>query len=319
MKNKLQQDLLNQLNEYQTQQLDEIPNILKKGISAVGAVPGAIKGAGQKIKGATKRFGQDVAQAYKGGREGAAKKIAGQDYKAPAAKQTPAATGTQQKTPGKFGQAMSNIGRDLKGVAYDGVAGDGYDYKQGVRSQSDPIKTPNATSTPAQATTTPAAGGTQAQKRTKTGGKVAGQVSQTKSAQSQRDRRAAKKAGGSAVSQGISQAQKDAANKGIANMQKQQAGKTATNVPGQKAPVAQVDKNKDGKDDKTGKPISQTAQNVGKNAGVNTAKIGGQKIDLNDPKMKNLRNAIEKASPGTIGAIDKMDAPSKAKLKKAIS
>ena len=86
--------MLNQLNEYQTQQLDEIPNILKKGISAVGAVPGAIKGAGQKIKGATKRFGQDVAQAYKGGREGAAKKIAGQDYKAPAAKQTPAATGT---------------------------------------------------------------------------------------------------------------------------------------------------------------------------------------------------------------------------------
>ena len=46
-----------------------------------------------------------------------------------------------------------------------------------------------------------------------------------------------------------------------------------------------VDANKDGKDDKTGKPISKTAQNVGAKTGVQTAKIGGQKMDLNDPKM----------------------------------
>ena len=64
MTNKAQQDLLNQLNEYrQTQQLDEIP--------------------------------------------------------------------------GKFGQAMKQVTRDLGGVAYDSIEGDGYDYRQGVRSHSD--------------------------------------------------------------------------------------------------------------------------------------------------------------------------------------
>ena len=41
--------------------------------------------------------------------------------------------------------------------------------------------------------------------------------------------------------QGIDQAQIDGANKGVANIKKQ-AGQTATKVPGQKAPVAQVDK-----------------------------------------------------------------------------
>ena len=71
--------------------------------------------------------------------------------------------------------------------------------------------------------------------------------------------------------------------------------------------------------DSTGKIVSTTAKDVAQKTKVPTAKIGGQKIDLNDPKMAGLRAAIEKASPGTIGAIDKLDAPSKQKLKKAIA
>ena len=319
MTNKAQQDLLNELKEYQTQQLDEIGDFTKAISRKVGQGVGAVKGAGQKVKGVAQRSVAALGNAYTQGQTGAQKKVAGQDYKAPAAKQTPAATGTQQQTPGKFSQAMSNIGRDLKGVAYDAVARDGYDYRQGVRSQSDPIKTPNAPGTPAQATATPAAGTPAARaqtgKRVKTGGRQKGGLSNTTSAQKQRDARAAKK--GSAIGQGIDIA---GANKGVANIKAKQADQTATKVPGQKAPVAQVDANKDGKDDKTGKPISKTAQNVGAKTGVQTAKIGGQKMDLNDPKMANMRAAIDKAlGKGTTASIDKLDPPGKEKLKKALA
>ena len=132
---------------------------------------------------------------------------------------------TQQldEIPGKFGQAMSNIGRDLKGVAYDAVARDGYDWRQGVRSQSDPIKTPNAPGTQ-----TPAAGA-QTGKRVKTGGKVAGQTSNTASAQQQRDARAAKKG---SIATGIGQAQAGQQTKPGLNIKP-----GATAVPGQKAPT----------------------------------------------------------------------------------
>ena len=156
--------------------------------------------------------------------------------------------------------------------------------------------------------TTPAAGGTQAKaKRQKTGGKVAGQISQTASAQYQRDRRAAQKSGKSG---------------------------TPTPVPGQKKPpsaggavgATNAPKPKSGSGgsavkqgmDQAQKP-SKTAQNVSKKSGVNTAKIGGQKIDLNDPAMRNLRSAIEKAAPGVISSVDKLQPADKAKLKKAIA
>ena len=62
-----------------------------------------------------------------------------------------------------------------------------------------------------------------------------------------------------------------------------------------------------------------TAQNVSKKSGVSSAKIGGQKIDLNDPQMQNLRKAIEKAVPGVISGVDNLNPPQKVKLKKAIS
>ena len=256
------------------------------GAKAIGSVAGGVAGLGSAIK-----------KGYQAG------------------KQTVGGGGadvTQAGTKTKQTGVMGNLAKNLGNVALDTAAGSGYDYRQGVAKN--PTKQVPAGTKATQAGaqqpqaktgTDPisqamAKGGAQdAQKRQKTGGKVAGQTSKTASAQYQRDRRAAKKAGGSAVSQGISQAQKDAANQGIANMKKQ-AGQTATKVPGQKQPSA-------------------TAKDVGKKAGVTTAKIGGQKVDLNDPKMKNLRAAIEKAAPGVIGGVDKLQPADKAKLKKAIA
>ena len=289
--------MTNKLTEQQLQEelLDEIGDFTKAITKKIGQGVGGIKGAGQKVKGAFKRAGQDIKQAYTQGRDSAQKTVAGQDYKAPQPKaqaqapaQAPVQPQAQQKKPGGISTALKKFG---KGVA----DADSYNYRLGTQAQQDaqanakkqtPAQTPAQPGTQATTATTPAAGGTQAQKRTKTGGKVAGQQSQTASAQYQRDRRAAKK---------------------------QTPGQTATQVPGQKQQPSAV---KQGMD-KAQKP-TKTAQDVGKKSGVNTAKIGGQKVDLNDPKMKGLRAAIEKASPGTISAIDKMDAPSKAKLKKAI-
>ena len=313
MTNKAQQDLLNQLNEYrQTQQLDEIGDFTKAISRKVGQGVGAVKGAGQKVKGVAQRSVAALGNAYTQGQTGAQKKVAGQDYKAPAAKQTPAQGQTPAKTGSTAGGVLGNLAKNVGNVALDTAAGSGYDYKQGVNPN--PTKAADATGKTAQATATPAARA-QTGKRAKTGGKVAGQTSTTASAQKQRDARAAKK--GSAIGQGIDIA---GANKGVANIKAKQAGQTATKVPGQKAPVAQVDANKDGKDDKTGKPISKTAQNVGAKTGVQTAKIGGQKMDLNDPKMANMRAAIDKAlGKGTTASIDKLDPPGKEKLKKALA
>lgn len=288
--------MTNKLTEQQLQEelLDEIGDFTKAITRKIGQGVGAVQGAGQKIKGATKRGVNSLGQSFQQGKQQTQKAVAGQDYKAP---QPKAQAQPQGQTRTRQTGVMGNLAKNLGNVALDTASSSGYNYRQGV--DPNPTKEVPAgtqgTQTQAQAQTQ-----SQAQKRGKTGGRVAGKVSDTDSAKYQRDRRAANKAGGNAVSQGISQAQKDGANKGIANMQKKQAGQTATKVPGQKQPT-------------------KTAQNVGKNTGVNTAKIGGQKVDLNDPKMKNLRNAIEKASPGTIGAIDKMDAPSKEKLKKAIA
>jgi hypothetical protein len=349
MTNKAQ---LTEQQQLQEELLDEIGDFTKAITKKIGQGVGAVQGAGQKIKGVTKRSVDALGKSFQQGKQQTQKAVAGQDYKAPQPKaqaqgqaqgQAQAQGQTQTKPTGVMGNLAKNIGN----VALDTAAGTGYDYRQGVN--------PNPTKqVPAGKKDTQAQTQTQATKRTKTGGKVAGQTSDTKSAQYQRDRRAAKKGGGSAMKQGIDQAQIDGANQGIANMQKQ-AGKTATKVPGQKAPAAQVDKNKDGKDDKsgkpmapaptgkgpssgaggaaaqvdknkdgkddkTGKPISKTAQNVGKNTGVNTAKIGGQKVDLNDPKMANMRAAIDKAlGKGTTASIDKLDPPGKEKLKKALA
>ena len=322
MTNKAQ---LTEQQQLQEELLDEIGDFTKAITKKIGQGVGAVQGAGQKIKGVTKRSVDALGKSFQQGKQQTQKAVAGQDYKAPQPKaqaqgqaqgQAQSQAQAQGQTKTKPTGVMGNLAKNIGNVALDTAAGTGYDYRQGVNPNPTKQVPVGKQDTQAQ---TQAQTQTQATKRTKTGGKVAGQTSDTKSAQYQRDRRAAKKGGGSAMKQGIDQAQIDGANQGIANMQKQ-AGKTATKVPGQKAPVAQVDKNKDGKDDKTGKPISKTAQNVGKNTGVNTAKIGGQKVDLNDPKLANMRAAIDKAlGKGTTASIDKLDPPGKEKLKKALA
>jgi len=211
---------------------------------------------------------------------------------------------------------LKNLAKNVGNVALDTAAGSGYDYRKGVN--------PNPTSGPAAGLKKADAEAQRKAGLEKKLGTTGSQATATNTAKTAVDKSIArnqkKKDKQSAMKQGIDQAQIDGANKGVANMKSQQAGQTATKVPGQKAPVAQVDANKDGKDDKTGKPISKTAQNVGAKTGVQTAKIGGQKVDLNDPKMANMRAAIDKAlGKGTTASIDKLDPPSKEKLKKALA
>ena len=277
------------------------------GAKGLGAVAGGVAGLGDALK-----------KGYQAGKQTVGGGGANVQTKQQPQPQKQGNNLTKQKT--SMGDKFKGaIGKGLRNI--DQVAN--YDYTKGTQTQQDKLaakqtaqqqadaqgakyqtdlakaqgKTvgtqPNTQKAPAGQKTDPISqamnkGGTQTPgKRQKTGGKVAGQVSNTASAQAQRDRRAAKK---------------------------QAPGQTATQVPGQKQQPSAV---KQGMDQAQKQP-SKTAQDVGKKSGVNTAKIGGQKVDLNDPKMKGLRAAIEKASPGTISAIDKMDAPSKAKLKKAI-
>ena len=272
------------------------------GAKAIGSVAGGVAGLGSAIK-----------QGYQAG-----KQTVGGGGANVQTKQQPKQQ-QQQKQPSKTGGVMKNLAKNVGQVALDTAAGSGYDYKQGVN--------PNPTGIGAGLKKADAEAKRKAglEKKLGTTGTQATATNTAKTAVdksiARNQKKIQKKQGGvkqSSIKQGIDIA---GANQGVANMQKQQAGKTATKVPGQKQPTktAPVDANKDGKDDKTGKPISQTAQNVGKKTGVNTAKIGGQKVDLNDPKMKGLRAAIEKAAPGSISTIDKMAPNDKAKLKKAIS
>ena len=216
----------------------------------------------------------------------------------------------QQKQPSKFGGVMKNLAKNVGNVALDTAAGSGYDYKQGVN--------PNPTGVGAGLKKADA----EAQRKAgleKKLGTTGAQATDTTTAKTAVDKSIArnqkKKDKQSAMKQGIDQAQIDGANKGVANMKAQQAGQTATKVPGQKAPVTQVDKNKDGKDDKSGKPISKTAQNVGAKTGV---KAGGVQLDPNNPEHKALISAIEKASPGLTKTVNKLDAGSKGKLLKGL-
>ena len=196
-------------------------------------------------------------------------------------KQQPA----QQKQPSKTGGVLKNLAKNVGNVALDTAAGSGYDYKQGVN--------PNPTSGPA------------------AGLKKA-------DAEAQRKAGLEKKLGTTGTQATATNTAKTAVDKSIARNQKKKDKQSAMK---QGIDQAQIDgANKDGKEDKTGKPISKTAQNVGAKTGVQTAKIGGQKMDLNDPKMANMRAAIDKAlGKGTTASIDKLDPPGKEKLKKALA
>ena len=104
---------------------------------------------------------------------------------------------------------------------------------------------------------------------------------------------------------------------GIKNATNQQMVSTGVLGPDGKMTMRPaIDKNKDGKDDKNGKPISKTATDVKNKANVTA---GGVKMDPSNPQHQALIAAIEKASPGTTKAIDALDPPSKEKLKKAIA
>ena len=301
MKNKLTEQ------QIQAQLLAEFDAIDKIG-RGIGRVAGsAAKGVGA-VAGGVAGLGSAVKKGYQAGKQTVGGGGANVNTK-------------QQKQPSKTGGVLKNLAKNVGNVALDTAAGSGYDYKQGVN--------PNPTKT-----TGPAAGlqKADAEAQRKAGlekklGTTGAQATATNNANNAVDKSIARnqkkiqqKQGGvkqSGISQGIDIA---GANKAVANLKAKQAGQTATKVPGQKAPVAQVDANKDGKDDKTGKPISKTAQNVGAKTGVQTAKIGGQKMDLNDPKMANMRAAIDKAlGKGTTASIDKLDPPGKEKLKKALA
>jgi hypothetical protein len=307
-------------NNYKKQQLQEQLLAEFDAVNKFGKLVGRTVGAGAKalgsVAGGVAGLGSAVKQGYQAGKQtvgggGANVQTKQQPQQQQGNNLTKQKTSMGDKFKGAIGKGLRNI---------DQVAN--YDYTKGTQTQQDKLgakqtaqqqadaqgakyqtdlakaqgKTvgtqPGAQQAPAGQKTDPITqamnkGGTPAT-RQKTGGKVAGQQSQTASAQAQRDRRAAKK---------------------------QTAGQTATQVPGQKQQPSAV---KQGMD-KAQKQPTKTAQDVGKKSGVNTAKIGGQKVDLNDPKMQNLRKAIEKASAGTVSKIDKLDTASKQKLKKAIS
>ena len=296
--------MTNKLTEQQIQAqlLAEFDAIDKLG-RGLGRVAGsAAKGVGA-VAGGVAGLGSAVKKGYQAGKQTVGGGGANVNTK-------------QQKQPSKTGGVLKNLAKNVGNVALDTAAGSGYDYKQGVN--------PNPTSGPAAGLKKADAEAQRKAGLEKKLGTTGTQATATNTAKTAVDKSIArnqkKKDKQGAMKQGIDQAQIDGANKGVANMKSQQAGQTATKVPGQKAPVAQVDANKDGKDDKTGKPISKTAQNVGAKTGVQTAKIGGQKMDLNDPKMANMRAAIDKAlGKGTTASIDKLDPPGKEKLKKALA
>jgi len=310
MKNKLTEQQL------QAQLLAEFDAINKLG-RGIGRVAGSAAKSVGAVAGGVAGLGGAVKKGYQAG------------------KQTVGGGGAnvntqQQKQPSKAGGVLKNLAKNVGKVALDTAAGSGYDYRKGVN--------PNPTGVGAGLQKADAEAQRKAglEKKLGTTGTQATATNTAKTATDKSIARNQKKlAKQSGIKQGMNQA---TAVKGATAV----PGQTATAVPGQKKPPsaggaagaknapnpksgsggagAQVDANKDGKDDKTGKPISKTAQDVGANTGVQTAKVAGQKMDLNDPKMANMRAAIDKAlGKGTTASIDKLDPPSKEKLKKALA
>ena len=123
----VQETLLAQLSEYQhqqQQQLDEL-NPFTGAAKAAGAVSGAIKGAGQKVAGTAKRATSAMGNAFKQGQTSAQKAVAGQDYKAPAAK------------PGssKIMKGLQAVGRGVGAVGDLKSKVQGYDVATGTKKQ----------------------------------------------------------------------------------------------------------------------------------------------------------------------------------------
>ena len=100
----------------------------------------------------------------------------------------------------------------------------------------------------------------------------------------------------SAVKQGMDQASDDWKKRKpsyMTNVPKSQQAKQST-APQRDSTGKIVSTGKGPQRDSTGKIVSTTAKDVAQKTRVSTAKIGGQKIDLNDPRMAKLRAQIEK-------------------------
>ena len=178
------------LTEQQLQEelLDEIGDFSKAITKKIGQGFGAVQGAGQKIKGVAKRSVDALGKSFQQGKQQTQKAVAGQDYKAPQPKaQTQTQPQAQGQTKTKQTGVLGNLAKNLGDVAINTAAGSGYNYTQGVNpNPTTQVSTNKQAQTKTQTTTAT----TPAQKRTKTGGRVAGQVSGTDSAKYQRQRRA---------------------------------------------------------------------------------------------------------------------------------
>ncbi len=335
--------MTNRLTEQQLQEelLDEVGDFSRAILRKAGQGIGGVKGAGQKVKGAVTRGAKSLGQAYTQGRDSAQKKVAGKDYKAPTTKAQAQGPGFLKRAAGAvqtgIGKADALAQKTLDKV--DDVTG--YNWQSGLPDRSQQTYT--------------GVGGASIGKNAQSGSltqrnKAAGMAAKLQKTDAEAQRKAGleKKLGTTGAQASAANQGQKAIQKSIARNQKKQGqgtdpisqamnkGKTSAVKQGMDqanddwkkrkpsymtgVPKSQQTKQSTAAQrDSTGKIVSTTAKDVAQKTKVPTAKIGGQKIDLNDPKMAGLRAAIEKASPGTIGAIDKLDAPSKQKLKKAIA
>ena len=335
--------MTNRLTEQQLQEelLNEVGDFSRAILRKAGQGIGGVKGAGQKVAGAVTRGAKSLGQAYTQGRDSAQKKVAGKDYKAPTAKAQAQGPGFLKRAAGAvqtgIGKADALAQKTLDKV--DDVTG--YNWQSGLPDRSQQTYT--------------GVGGASIGKNAQSGSltqrnKAAGLAAklQKTDAEAQRKAELEKRLGTTGAQASSANQDQKAVQKSIARNQNKQGqgtdpisqamnkGKTSAVKQGmdqanddwkKRKPsyMTNVPKSQQAKQstapqrDSTGKIVSTTAKDVSQKTKVPTAKIGGQKIDLNDPKMAGLRAAIEKASPGTIGAIDKLDAPSKQKLKKAIA
>jgi hypothetical protein len=278
------------LTEQQLQEelLDEVGDFTRAITRKMGQGIGAVKGAGQKVKGAVKRGAQSLGQAYTQGRDSVQKKVAGKDYKAPTA---------QAKTPGPgilkraAGAVQTGIGKAdaLAQKTLDKVDDvTGYDWRSGLPDRS-------------QQTYTGVGGasiGSDSQSSNLTKRNQAAGISaklQKTDAEAQRKANLQAKLGKTGTQASAQNQSQKAIQKSIARNKRKQGSISKG--------IGQVQRDSTGKIVSTGKGpqrdskgniVSRTAKDVAQQAKVTSAKIGGQKIDLNDPKMANIRRQIQK-------------------------
>ena len=272
----------------QEELLTEISDFSKAITRKIGQGTGVVQGLGQKIAGTTRRGVKALGKSFQQGKQQTQKAVAGKDYKAPQGgpgflkKATGAITTGIGKADALAQKALDKVddagsynpyANDAMGnrsqQTYTGVGGAqiGKNSRSSNLTQRNRVAAANAQTQPQ----TQAQAKKQTTKRPKTGGRVKGQTSQTASAQYQRNRRAAQK---SAVSRGINQVRSQGPIRDA-------SGKIISTGSG---PLRNT----------SGKIVTPTAQNIARNTNVSTAKIGGQKIDLNDPSMANIRRQIQK-------------------------